>query len=181
MAHSTEMGKKVSQYVKSGRLVPDALVSEVVASRLQNCSKGFLLDGFPRTLEQAQVLDAFLSKSNQTIDVVVYLNLKEEEVIRRLSARRQCSGCGEVYNLETRIPRVPDTCDSCGGKLTQREDDMPETIKKRLMVYADLTDPLVAYYKVNQVFYEVDAADPPEEVSASISKIIDEMAAKAKS
>ncbi|MBI4057126.1 MAG: adenylate kinase [Elusimicrobia bacterium] len=174
MAHKTDLGKKVEQYVNSGRLVPDAVVVELVSARLQNSPNGFLLDGFPRTLEQAQALDAFLLTSHLSIDAVIYMRLGEAAVIQRLSARRQCKACGEVYNLVSHPPKAPGICDVCGGTLIQRDDDMPGTVQKRLMVYNDLTDPLVAYYKSNQAFYEVDAAQTPEQVSSIIFKIVEE-------
>lgn len=175
IANKTPLGEKAAEYVRTGKLVPDNLVTEMVAGRLDASGK-YLLDGFPRNVEQAQALDQILSKQNRGITLVAYLNLSHEEALRRLVSRRVCSGCGEVYNLVTKAPAVEGKCDKCGADVTQREDDSEATAGKRLMVFEDLTRPLVAYYKTEQVFHEVDAAQAPAQVSAALSTIIEEAA-----
>lgn len=173
IAQGTELGKKAQDYVKSGKLVPDSIVTEMVAARLDPKGK-YLLDGFPRNLDQAQSLDAILKKDGAAISLVGYLALPTSEAIRRMSSRRICSSCAEVYNTISRPTKVEGVCDKCGGKVIQREDDTETTAAKRLMVFDDLTHPLVAYYKAEQVFHEIDAAQPPEKVEAALTAVIEE-------
>ncbi|MBI3551959.1 MAG: nucleoside monophosphate kinase [Elusimicrobia bacterium] len=177
IAAKSTLGLKAQEYVKSGKLVPDNLVTEMVAGKLQIDGSKYLLDGFPRNLEQAQSLDKFLTPQKAAIDVVVYLNLPHPEAIKRLTSRRVCAKCGEVYNLMTRPPAAEGKCDACGGDVVQREDDTEATAKKRLMVFEDLTHPLVAYYKAEQVFHEIDAAKSPEAVAAELCAIVDQVGA----
>ena len=172
----SELGKKVQSYVTGGKLVPDQLVVDVVTGRLGETQGGVLLDGFPRTVEQARALDNYLTKNGRKIDVVIYLNVKDDEVVKRLSARRFCSQCKEDYNAISKPSKTGDKCEKCGGPIVQRDDDKPETIKKRLMVFHDLTMPLVAYYRTNGVFEEVEAADSPQEVGEMVAKVIQQAA-----
>ena len=172
IAQGTDLGKKAQDYVKAGKLVPDAIVTEMVAARLDPKGK-YLLDGFPRNLEQAQSLDAILKKSGVAINFVGYLALPTAEAIRRMSSRRICASCAEVYNVISRPPKVEGVCDKCSGKVIQRVDDTEATAAKRLMVFDDLTHPLVAYYKAEQVFHEIDAAQPPEKVEAALTAVIE--------
>jgi adenylate kinase len=176
IAAKSTLGVKAQDYVKSGKLVPDTLVVEMVAGKLQP-GTNYLLDGFPRNLEQAQALDKFLAKDKASISAVIYLNLPNAEAMKRLTSRRTCSKCGEVYNVLTKPPQAEGKCDACGGDVVQREDDSDATAKKRLMVFEDLTQPLVAYYKAEQVFHEVNAAQAPEKVSADLYAVIDQIAA----
>ena len=173
MAQKSDLGRQVSEYVRSGRLVPDSSVLGVVSRHLDAGSDGFVLDGFPRTLEQAQALDTYLRKKTKALSMVLCLNLTEEEVLRRLCNRRYCPQCDMVYNLLTRAPKAESRCDQCGGQLLTREDDQPDTVKKRLMVYRDLTEPLIAYYKANETFSSVDAARSIEEVAQALVRAID--------
>ena len=178
MASNSVIGQKAGEYVKAGKLVPDNIVTEMVAGRLNAANNAkYLLDGFPRNLEQAQALDGFLAKSQASISLVAFLNLPHEEAIRRLSSRRVCGACGEVFNIVTRPPSTEGKCDKCQGDLVQREDDSEATANKRLMVFEDLTRPLVAYYKAEQVFHEVDAAKSAEDVTSGLSAIIDQTGA----
>lgn len=177
IAAGTPLGRKASEYVKSGKLVPDALVSEMVAGRLEFDGGDTLLDGFPRTLEQAQSLAGFLAPHKAGVDLVAYLNLPRAEILKRLTSRRVCLACGEVYNVVTRPPAQEGRCDKCQGEVIQREDDSEATVLKRLMVFEDLTQPLVAYYKSENVFREIDADRSPEAVSADLSAMIDQAAA----
>lgn len=172
IAQGTDLGKKAQDYVKSGKLVPDSIVTEMVAARLDPKGK-YLLDGFPRNLDQAQSLDAILKKEGAAINLVCSLALSSAEAIRRMSSRRICSNCAEVYNVISRPTKVEGVCDKCGGKVIQRDDDTEATAAKRLMVFEDLTHPLVAYYKAEQLFHEVDAAQPPEKVEAALSAVIE--------
>ena len=175
IANKTALGEKAAEYVRTGKLVPDNLVTEMVAGRLDASGK-YLLDGFPRNVEQAQSLDQILAQQKRGITLVAYLNLSHEEALRRLVSRRVCSGCGEVYNLVTKPPVADGKCDKCGAEVKQREDDSEATAGKRLMVFEDLTRPLVAYYKTEQVFHEVDAVQAPAQVTAALSRIIEEAA-----
>lgn len=170
IAKKSALGEKVGGYVTTGKLVPDAVVSEVVAAKLGTLPGGFLLDGYPRTLEQAMSLDQYLHKGGKKITMVVYISLSEDEVVKRLTARRTCATCGEIYNLISKPPRSAALCDKdkCGGKLTQRQDDTEATVKKRLMVFRDLTEPLVSYYKTNEHFFEVDGAQDAAAVTEAI-------------
>lgn len=167
------LGLRVADYLKSGTLVPDSLVVEMVAGKLETSSAGFLLDGFPRTLEQAQALDGYLRRSGQRIDLVLYLAVREEAVVERLVSRRSCAACGVLYNLLSRPSQNEGRCDQCGGALVQREDDRETTVRKRLMVYEDLTRPLIAYYHTEYAFHEVDAAQSMEHVTEQILSVIE--------
>jgi adenylate kinase len=172
MAAKTALGQKAAEYVKSGKLVPDNIVTEMVAGRLELDGTHYLLDGFPRNLDQARSLAGFLA-GQETRLLVVFLELSRAEVVKRLTARRVCLSCGEVYNLTTRPPSAAGKCDKCGGQVVQRDDDTEATVQKRLMVFEDLTQPLAAYYKAEGVFHEVDASLSPADVALSLASVID--------
>ena len=172
IAAKSAVGVKAQDYLKAGKLVPDAIVIEMVAGKIEQGGK-YLLDGFPRTIEQAQGLDEMLKRVGSAVDLVVYLTLPKEEAIRRMASRRTCSGCGEVFNTISRPTTVEGVCDKCSGKVVQREDDTEATAAKRLMVFEDLTHPLVAYYKSEAAFQEVDAAQTPDKVEAALSAVIE--------
>ncbi len=172
----TSIGVKAQDYLKSGKLVPDSIVIEMVAGKIETGGK-YLLDGFPRTLEQAQGLDSMLKRIGSSIDLIVFLTLPKEEAIRRMASRRTCAGCGEVYNVISRPPKAAGVCDKCSGQVVQREDDSEATSAKRLMVFEDLTHPLVAYYKSEATFHEVDASPTPEKVEAALSAVIESVKA----
>jgi len=148
--------------------VPDRLVLDLIKSRLATETRGILFDGFPRTVEQAQALDDYFDSRSLAVDRVVFLDLPEQEVVSRLGARRTCEKCGIIYNLLTKAPAKENVCDACGGKLILRQDDQAEVIKKRIMVYRDQTEPLLAYYRGNGIFSEVKADLPPEEITGRI-------------
>jgi adenylate kinase len=160
---NSEIGKKVKAYVEKGLLVPDKVVIEVLKQRLNNVpkDKGFLLDGYPRTLDQAKTL-----ANLTTIDVILLLKVPDWIIIERLSSRRICRNCGTVYNIRFLKPKAEGVCDKCGGPLYQRSDDNPEVIKKRLQVYQEQTRPLLEYYEKNSVPFIVSEATsleaPPE-------------------
>jgi adenylate kinase len=172
IAKGTDLGKKAADYVKNGKLVPDSIVTEMVAARLEKGSD-YLLDGFPRNIDQAQALSEMLKRNGSSIDLVCSLTLPTAEAIRRMASRRICSSCAEVYNVIGRPTKVDGVCDKCGGKVIQREDDTETTAAKRLMVFEDLTQPLVAYYKAEQVFHEIDAAKAPAQVEAALAAVIE--------
>jgi len=172
MAAGTELGKKAEGYVKGGKLVPDSIVIEMVAGKIE-AGGNYLLDGFPRTLDQAQGLDQILKRAGAAVDLVVYLTLPVAEAIKRMSSRRICSACAEVYNTISRPTKAEGVCDKCGGKVIQRDDDTEATANKRLMVFEDQTHPLVAYYKGEQILKEVDANRSPDAVAAALEAAID--------
>ena len=162
------------QYVEKCLLVPDMVVNKVIEKGLKqdSCKNGFLLDGYPRTIDQAEFLENMLWKIKKNIDLVLNLVATEEEIVKRLSARRNCSKCGTLYNLVTMRPRKKDTCNKCGGPLVQRKDDEPETVKKRVQVYNHETAPLVEYYKKKKMIKDIDASKKPNEIFKAVVKII---------
>jgi len=170
---NSELGKKVKSYVEKGALVPDDVVVEVLKNRLNKVpkDKGFLLDGFPRTIDQAKTLEGVTS-----IDVILLLDVPDEIIIQRLSSRCICKNCGEVYNIRFLKPKVDGVCDKCSGQLYQRSDDNPEVIKNRLQVYKNQTEPLIAYYKEKKVPFVVSGTksldSPPEPM---VEKMIDDL------
>lgn len=176
IAEKTALGEKAQDYVKAGKLVPDAIVVEMVAGKIVTGGK-YLLDGFPRTVEQAQALDRMLKGVGARVDAAIYLTLPKEEAVRRMTSRRVCEGCGEVFNTISRPTQVDGVCDKCSSKVVQRADDSDATAQKRLMVFEDLTQPLVAYYKGESLLSEVDANRAPEQVEAALRAVIDDLKA----
>lgn len=172
IAQKTAIGVKAQDYLKNGKLVPDSIVIEMVAGKIET-GGNYLLDGFPRTIEQAQGLAEMLKRVGSAVGLVVFLTLPKEEAIRRMASRRTCVNCGEVFNTLSRPTAVEGVCDKCSGQVVQREDDSEATAVKRLMVFEDLTHPLVAYYKSEAAFQEVDASQSPEKVEAALSAVID--------
>lgn len=154
-----EIGKEIEKYVSKGNLVPDDLAIALVEKRLEetDCKDGVILDGFPRTVAQAEELDIFLKKHNQKIDIAVELVLTDKDIIDRISKRRVCTNkdCREVYNLEFKRPRIEDVCDKCGSKLEQRDDDKIETVMKRLETHKETSGKLTDYYKEQDLLYAV--------------------------
>lgn len=145
LKNETELGKKAKQYIDKGLLVPDQIVIEIIKERLSedDCRNGFILDGFPRTVPQADALD----EMNVKIDKVLAIEVPDEKIIARISERRQCSECGATYHTEYKPPQKEGVCDVCGGELMMRKDDAPETVKQRLEVYHEQTEPLKEYYQ----------------------------------
>jgi adenylate kinase len=154
----TELGKKANMYIKEGKLVPDDLTIDIIKDRIQG-KDNYILDGFPRTVPQAEALDTFAK-----IDYVVNFKANDAEIIKRLSGRRTCPSCKSNFNIQTLPPKAEGICDNCGSKLIQRDDDKPETIKKRLEVYKNQTEPLIEYYKKKKILVEVNAEQAPEKV-----------------
>lgn len=171
--NQTELGMKVKEFLDSGKLVPDELVWEVVKDRLdaEDCKNGFILDGFPRTILQAELLDKYLKEKNADLKVI-YLDASDDLVIKRLSSRRVCKNCGAIYNLISMPPKKEGICDICGGELYQRSDDYPDVIKKRLETYYRETQPLIDYYKNRGVMYTISAEKDREEVLQEILKVV---------
>lgn len=166
----TELGKRVKKYLDSGQLVPDETVIEAVKKRIgkSDCEKGFILDGFPRTVEQAEALEKAVR-----IDAIINLLVPEQIIIERLSNRRTCKNCGEIYNLKTLKPRKEGICDKCGGPLIQRKDDTIPVIKERFQVFEKQTRPLMRYYESRVPFINVTCNDtdtPPEKIIEQIMK-----------
>ncbi|MFQ5596625.1 MAG: adenylate kinase [Nitrospiria bacterium] len=173
MSDRTTLGLQAKSYIDSGKLVPDALVIELVHDRLnkEDAKSGFILDGFPRTLGQGDALQGVLDREGSHIDRVIYFSLDESDLVRRISGRRSCPACQSVYHVIFNRPQNDDVCD-CGTKLIQRKDDVPHTVKERLLVYRNETSPLIAYYKEKDLLAEVDASGSLEEVRGKVEALI---------
>lgn len=154
----TPMGLKAKAEMEAGGLVPDAVVVGIVKERLlkADCAKGFILDGFPRTIPQADALKQTLADLNKDLDAVISLQVDNDAIVGRIAGRRTCRDCGKMYHVVFDAPTVADLCDKCGGVLFQRDDDKEETIRKRLEVYAEQTAPLIAYYRNSGVLSDID-------------------------
>lgn len=172
----TELGKKAQEYMNAGALVPDELVVDLVKDRLQqdDCKNGFLLDGFPRTIFQAEKLDEFLSESNLKMDIVINLKVEKEALIKRLTGRRVCKDCGASYHIVNIPPKKEGVCDICGGELIQRKDDNIETVENRISVYEEQTAPLIGYYKEAGSLVDFDGEASLDEVFDAIVQAIGE-------
>ncbi|THJ76036.1 adenylate kinase [Candidatus Frankia alpina] len=163
----TELGVKAKTFMDAGDLVPDEITIGMVRNRLaeDDAVKGFLLDGFPRNVPQAEVLGQMLDGMGTRLDVVLELVVDDDEVVRRLSGRRTCRNCGHIWHLDFDPPSVEGLCDRCGGDLFQRDDDQAGTVRHRLEVYADQTSPLVAYYAEKGILIGIDATGPVDNVT----------------
>ena len=172
--NGTELGKKAKQYMDQGALVPDELTCDLVMDRIQqdDCKNGFVLDGFPRTIPQAEALDAALGKINEKIDYAIDVDVPDENIVNRMSGRRACLNCGATYHLISIPPKVEGICDRCGSEIVLREDDKPETVQKRLKVYHEQTQPLIDYYKNQGILKSVDGTQPMDEVFKAIVTIL---------
>ncbi|MEW9528957.1 adenylate kinase [Microbispora sp. NPDC049125] len=163
----TELGKLAKEYMDRGDLVPDEVTVAMVRDRLSedDAQEGFLLDGFPRNVPQAEVLKKMLAEFGTALDVVLNLVVEDDEVVRRLAGRRTCRSCGKVWHVLFDPPAVDGVCDACGGELFQRDDDREETIRHRLEVYQEQTSPLIAFYADEGILQGVDATGPVEEIT----------------
>ncbi len=172
--NGTELGKKAKQYMDQGALVPDELTCDLVMDRIQqdDCKNGFVLDGFPRTIPQAEALDAALGKINEKMDYAIDVDVPDENIVNRMSGRRACLNCGATYHLISIPPKVEGICDRCGSEIVLREDDKPETVQKRLKVYHERTQPLIDYYKNQGILKSVDGTQPMDEVFKAIVTIL---------
>lgn len=174
--NGTELGKKAKAYMDQGALVPDELVVDLVADRVKqaDCEKGYVLDGFPRTIPQAESLDEVLASMGQRIDFAIDVEVPDEHIVRRMSGRRACVGCGATYHVVHAPAKQEGICDRCGEALILRDDDKPETVTKRLSVYHEQTQPLIDYYKKKGCLAGVDGTKDMEEVFEDICRIIGE-------
>ena len=174
--NGTELGKKAKAYMDKGELVPDDLVCEIATSRLleDDCKDGFLLDGFPRTVYQAEKLDAFLTEHGKKVDKVLDIAVEKEELMTRLIGRRVCKACGATYHVTNMPPKQEGVCDKCGGELMQRADDTEETVANRIEVYNSQTMPLVEYYEKAGNIAHIDGAIGLENVFNHIVSVLGE-------
>lgn len=174
--NGTELGIKAKTYMDQGLLVPDELVVDLVVDRVkqEDCANGYVLDGFPRTIPQAEALDTALDAIGEKIDYAINVEVPDEDIVRRMSGRRACVACGATYHLVHIPPKTEGLCDTCGKELILRDDDKPETVEKRLNVYHDQTQPLIDYFTKKNVLVEVDGTVDMADVFAAIVKILGE-------
>ncbi len=171
----TELGKKAKEYMDQGLLVPDELVVDLVIDRFKqpDCEKGYVLDGFPRTIPQAKALDEALAKNGDAVQYAIDVDVPDEEIVSRMSGRRACVNCGGTYHVVTIPPKKEGICDNCGANLVLRDDDQPETVKKRLNVYHEQTQPLIDYYKSKGILKSVDGTQIMDAIFAQIVTILE--------
>jgi len=174
--NGTELGKKAKTYMDQGLLVPDELVVDLVVDRVnqEDCVDGYVLDGFPRTIPQAEALDKALAALGQKVDYAINVEVPDENIVTRMGGRRACVGCGATYHLEYAPTKKEGICDACGRELILRDDDKPETVTKRLNVYHEQTQPLIDYYTQAGILKEVDGTVDIEEVFRAITVILGE-------
>ena len=174
--NGTELGAKAKEYMDKGLLVPDELVCDLVVDRVQqeDCQKGYILDGFPRTIPQAEALDAALEKLGDNVDFAINVEVPDENIVRRMGGRRACVGCGATYHVVYNPTKQENICDACGAELILRDDDKPETVENRLKVYHEQTQPLIDYYTKKGIIAEVDGTIDMQDVFAEICKILGE-------
>ncbi len=172
--NNTGLGMKAKSYMSRGELVPDELLITIIKDRLskKDCSGGFLLDGYPRTIPQADALQMILTESNKKLDVVLNIDVEDEELIKRLSGRRVCT-CGASYHMIFNPPAEDEICDRCKRKLYQRDDDKAEAIKNRLVVYKKQTQPLIEYYKKKGILQEIDGGKDIQAIFEDIKKVLE--------
>jgi adenylate kinase len=178
---ATELGRHAQGYMKRGELVPDEVICDVIMERIDTpeAEDGFILDGFPRTVPQADVLDAALDRRGRSLTAALFIDAPADEIIRRLSGRRICVKNQHVYHVEFDPPKTPDVCDQDGSGLVQRDDDKPETIAKRLVVYEEQTAPLIERYEEHGILRRFDGSRPPEEVHSHIRATLATLALEA--
>lgn len=170
----TELGKKAKEFMDQGLLVPDELVIDMLMDRIaqQDCTKGYILDGFPRTIPQAESLEAALGKQGDKLDYAIDVDVPDESIVKRMGGRRACLGCGATYHVEFNPTKEEGICDVCGEKLILRDDDKPETVQKRLDVYHDQTQPLIDFYKKAGILKTVDGTMEMDRVFEAIVQIL---------
>ncbi len=177
-AAGTELGKKAQSYMDAGALVPDDLIVEMMTKAIREASAGYVLDGFPRTVNQAEVLEKSLAAQKTGIDMVIDLRVSDDVVLERITGRRSCPKCGTVYHVKNMPPKVPGVCDRDGTPLVQRSDDTEEVVRNRLQTYYRQTAPVVDYYKARRTVVEVDADGDADTVAALIFQKLDPLAKK---
>lgn len=172
--NGTELGKEAKEYMDKGLLVPDELTVRLLLDRVaqDDCKNGYVLDGFPRTIPQAEVLDEKLSELGEKVDYAINVDVPDENIVNRMSGRRACLSCGATYHIVSIPPKKEGFCDVCGSELVLRDDDKPETVQNRLKVYHDQTQPLINFYEKKGVLRSVDGTLPMEEVFTAITKIL---------
>lgn len=173
--NGTELGMEAKKYMDQGLLVPDELTVKILLDRVANedCKNGYVLDGFPRTIPQAEVLDQALTELNEKIDFAIDVDVPDENIVKRMSGRRACLSCGATYHIEHIPPKQEGICDRCGKELILRDDDQPETVSNRLKVYHEQTQPLIEFYQAKGVLRSVSGTKPMEEVFDSIVEILE--------
>lgn len=174
VSKGTELGKKAREFMNQGKLVPDEIVVGIVKERLResDCERGFILDGFPRTIAQAEALDRIMAEMGKKIDAVININVPEEEIVKRIVNRRICRKCGAIYHLIYDPPKNNGICDKCGGELYQRDDDKENVVRERFKVYRKNTEPLIEYYKKKGILFDVDGTKDIEKVKAEILSVL---------
>ena len=174
--NGTELGKKAKEYMDQGMLVPDELTCDLVMDRIaqDDCERGFVLDGFPRTIPQAEALTNALTKIGQSMDFAIDVDVPDENIVNRMSGRRACLNCGATYHIVFNPTKTEGVCDACGNETVLRDDDKPETVQKRLTVYHDQTQPLIDYYREQNILKSVDGTKPMDEVFSDIVAILGE-------
>ncbi|MBQ7502858.1 adenylate kinase [bacterium] len=173
-ASQSEFGKRIAMYLDKGSLVPDELVLDIVFDRLEqpDCEKGFILDGFPRTLAQAEALQSYFEKTGKALDVVANFNITDDVLVQRIITRRICSKCNAVYNVSYHAPKQENICDECGGELIHRRDDHEDVVRERLKVYHASTEPLIDYYRKKNLLLDLNADQGSEQVKADFFSYI---------
>jgi adenylate kinase len=176
-ATGTDLGKKAQSYMDAGQLVPDQIIVEMMIDAIEETpAAGFVLDGFPRTVNQAAELDKALAQSGHEIDAILNLQIRDEVVLERMTGRRSCPKCGAVYHIKNLKPRVDEICDNDGTKLVQRPDDEPQVVANRLKTYHRQTEPVVEYYKQSRMVYDIDANNGADGVGDLIIEKLDALA-----
>ena len=172
--NGTELGKEAKKYMDQGKLVPDELTVKILLDRVAqpDCANGYVLDGFPRTIPQAEVLDKALRELGDKIDYAINVDVPDENIVNRMGGRRACVGCGATYHIKYNAPKVDNTCDTCGSDLIIRDDDKPETVQNRLSVYHEQTQPLIDFYEKQGVLRTVDGTVDMSDVFAAIVDIL---------
>ena len=170
----SQLGQEAKVFINQGKLVPDSVVVGLIEERISNsdCKDGFILDGFPRNIAQAEVLDKILGKKLRKVDRVILFEMPEDELIRRISGRRTCVSCGSMFHVDHAPPKAQGICDQCGHALIQRPDDMPAVIKERLAVYHQQTEPLIEYYRNKKLLKTLDARQSPSQVGQVLSQAL---------
>jgi adenylate kinase len=177
-AEGTELGKKAQSYMDAGALVPDDLIVEMMSRAIREALAGYVLDGFPRTVNQAEVLDRSLAQANGAVDSVVNLQVDDDVVLERITGRRSCPQCGAVYHVKNMPPKVDELCDKDGTRLVQRPDDTEKVVKNRLETYYQQTRPVVDYYRARRTVHDIDANGDADTVAAVIFERLDPLARK---
>lgn len=174
VAAETELGKKAKSYMDKGELVPDSVVLGMVEERLKqdDCQQGYILDGFPRNRAQAEALDEMLKSVGMELDAALSIDVPLEDLMKRLTGRRTCKNCGQMYNVYFSAPKKEGTCDKCGGELYQRDDDKEETIRKRLEVYNEQTAPLIDYYRDKEILKSVNGTGSIDDIFVNILSVL---------